>query len=151
MFNILRRFFFADAEILTQSKGTDAVDNAEIYSLGIASLQIRDLFERSMEYLGCCDPVNILFLSVGIDQLLISGHMGQYTQFDLRIIRIHEFISPPGDKYLADLSAQFHTHGNVLQIRFCGTDPPCGCNGLIEVRMNSSIRLDKSCQPVRIG
>ena len=114
MFNILRRFFFADAEILTQSKGTDAVDNAEIYSLGIASLQIRDLFERSMEYLGCCDPVNILFLSVGIDQLLIPGHMRQHAKLDLGIVCIHEFVALPRYKYLADLSAQFHTHGNVL-------------------------------------
>ena len=58
--------------------------------------------------------MNILFLSVCIDQLLIPGHMCQHAKFDLGIIRIHEFVACPRYKYLADLSAQFHTHGNVL-------------------------------------
>ena len=39
LFNIVRRFLPADAEILAQAEGTDAVDNAEIYRLGISSLE----------------------------------------------------------------------------------------------------------------
>ena len=93
-----------------------------------------------MEYLGCRDPVNILFLSVSINQLFVSGHMSQHTELNLGIVRV-----------LADLSAQFHTHGNVLQIRLCRADTPRGSNGLIEIRMDPAVLFNKSCQSVCIG
>ena len=95
--------------------------------------------------------MNILFLSVCIDQLFITGHMCQHAKLDLGIIRIHEFVALPRYKYLADLSAQFHTHGNVLQIRLCRADTPRGSNGLIEIRMDPAVLFNKSCQSVCIG
>ena len=112
--DILRCFLPRDTQILAQSERTDSIHNPEIYSLGIPPLQICHFIKRRMEHLGSSHPMNILRLTVGFDQMLIAGAVGQDPQFDLRIIRIHKHKAVLWYKYLTDQSPQLHSHRNIL-------------------------------------
>ena len=149
-FNILRRFFSRDTQVLTQSKRTDPVNNSKVDCLGISSLQICHLVKRSLKHLRRCHSVNILCLPVCLDQMCVSGTMRQYTQLNLRIIRINKYIAFLRHKYFPDQPSQFHSYRNILQIRFCTADPPGRGNRLIKRSVNPSIRSDIICQSVRI-
>ena len=67
--------------------------------------------------------------------------MCQHTQFDLRIICIHKYITIRWNKYLSDQASQFHTNRNILKIRLCTADPASCRNRLIETTMNPTICL----------
>ena len=104
-----------------------------------------------MEHLGCCKAVDILCLSVCLDQFLIPGHVGQHTKLNLRIIGIQEHISILRHKNLADQSSKFHTYRNILKIRLCAADTSGSCNRLIKSGVDSSVFSDHIAKPIRIG
>ena len=77
--------------------------------------------------------------------------MGQHPQFNLRIIRIHQHTALPGHKHLTDPAAQFHAHGNILQIGLGGTDAPGSRYGLVEIGMDSAPCVNIFRQSVRVS
>ena len=85
-----------------------------------------------MKNLRSCHPVDILCFPVRFDQHLISGKMGKNTQFNLRIIRIQKYKTIPWNKYFSDQTSQFHTHRDILQIRFRTADSSCRSDRLIK-------------------
>ena len=104
-----------------------------------------------MEHLGGGNPVDIRMHPVGIDQLLVLGHMGKDAQLNLGIVRICKKIPFPGYKHFPDLSPQFHPHGDILQVRVRGADTPGSCYGLVKGRVDPLVLPDKGRQPLRIG
>lgn len=67
--------------------------------------------------------------------------MRQHTQFNLRIICIHKYITIRWNKYLSDQASQFHTNRNILKIRLCTADPASCRNRLIET---TTIKVSRS-------
>ena len=95
--------------------------------------------------------MNIRIRLVCLDQLFILRHMRQNPQFNLGIVRIGKQIALLRHEYLTYSSAKLHTHGNILQIRLCGTDPS-GCRDrLIKCRVDSAVLCNTGEQPFRIG
>ena len=114
LLDIFRRLFLGNAQILTQTEGTDAVNDTEIDRLGVAPLQVRHLLERCVEHLGGGNPVNVLLHAVCFNELFVVGHMRQNPQLNLGVIRIHEKIPIPRHKHLTNPPSQLHAHGDVL-------------------------------------
>ena len=142
MLDILRRLFSRNTQILAQSKRTDSIHNTEINCFCISSLQICHFIKWYVEYLGSCHPVNISRFTICLDQLLITGTMRQNTKLDLRVIRIHKDTTFFWHKYFTDQTSKFHTHRDILQIRFCTADTSCSCDRLIKFTVDSSIHSD---------
>ena len=95
--------------------------------------------------------MDILIHVVGLNQLLIPGHMGQNPQLNLRVVRVHKDTALPGHEHLPDPPPKLHAHGNVLQIGLSGADPPGGRDGLVKAGVDPPVLPDIDCQPVRIG
>ena len=151
VFNILGCLFPGDAQILAQPERADAIDDSKIDCLGIAPLLVGNLVKRNVEHLGRRNPVDVLLLLVGIDQMAVPGTMGQHAQLNLRIIRVYEDESVFRDEYLANQSSQFYTDRNILQVRL-RTAQSSGCRDrLVELAVDPSVFLDIACKPVRIG
>ena len=143
--------FSGDTQILAQSERTDSIYDSEVYSFGISSLQRCNLIKRHMEHLGCCKAVDILCLSVCLDQFLISGHVSQHTKLDLGIIGIQEHISILRHKNFADQSSKFHTYRNILKIRLCAADTAGSSDRLVKSGVDSSVFSDHISKPVCIS
>ena len=148
---ILCCFFSCNAQILTQTKWADSVYYSKVYSLCISSLQIRYFIKWNMEYLRCRNPMNISCLSVCLNQLFIPWTVCQYTQFNLRIIRIYKNISFFRDKHLSKQSSKFCPDWNILQVRFCTANTSGSRDRLIKGSMYSSVCLNKTCKSVCIS
>ena len=73
--NDLIRLFARDGKILTKTKRADTIHDTKVYCLGITALQIRHLLKRRMKHFGGRSTVNILPLSIRLDQMLIARHM----------------------------------------------------------------------------
>ena len=142
--------FPADTEILSESERADAVDNSEVDRLGISSLQRCYLVKWHMEYFRCCHTVDILRLTVRLDQVFIARHMGQHTEFDLGIVGIQKDTARLWHEGFPDQTAELHPHRNVLQIRIGTADAAGRGDGLVKCRMDSSIFPDHGLQTVGV-
>ena len=94
--------------------------------------------------------MDILFQLIGVDQIFISGKMGQHPQFDLGIICVHERISFLRQKHLPDGPSKFYSGRNILQVGLRAADPSGGCDRLVEFSVDSFVIADIVGQPVRI-
>ena len=104
-----------------------------------------------MEYLRCCQAVDILCLSVCLDQFLVPGHMREYSKFDLRVVCIQKYKTIFRHKNFADQPSEFHSDRNVLKVRFRTADTSRRCDRLVKGRMDPSIRFDHGTQSVCIS
>ena len=95
--------------------------------------------------------MDILCFPISLNKILISGHVGQNTQLNLRIVRVNEHAAFPGNKYFSNLPSQFHPDWDILQIRLRTADSSRSCNGLVERGADSSVFLNITCKSVRIG
>ena len=78
-------------DVLGEGKGANPIHDAEIYRLGVAAHQWRHHIQRHMEYLGRCDRMDILLFLKRPDHIGVPGNMGQHPQFNLGIIRVHQY------------------------------------------------------------
>src|SRR5580692_2550466 len=106
-----------DAELLRESEGREAVDDAEVYDLGLAPVVGCDHEWGHAEDLRGGQGVNVVATAVGFDEQRIARKMGEQTQFDLRIIGGEQNVTGLGDEGGADAAAEFGADGDILQIR----------------------------------
>ena len=94
--------------------------------------------------------VNILARPIRLAQRLAAREMRQKTQFDLRIVGVHEHVPLSCDKEFPQFPAHIRADGNVLQIGICAGKPPRRRHRLIIRRMHDAV-FDERTNPVHIG
>ena len=114
-------------------------------------LQRRHLILIHSEHLSGGGGVDILAGAESLLHGLVVGNMGQHPQLDLAVIRIHQHTAGLGDEHLADLSPKIGAHGNVLQIRLGGRQPPGGGDQVLERGVDPAVLPDLLHQSVGIG
>ena len=141
-----------NAELLGQTKGTHAVDQAEVDGLGRAALFVGHFQRHDAEHFGSRGAVNIFALSKRLQQTIVGGQMRHDAQFDLRVVGRDDAVARRRDEGLANAATLAGTHGDVLQIRV-GTGQATGDGrGLRVVRVHASGgRVDALGQLVAIG
>ena len=77
--------------------------------------------------------------------------MGQDTQLNLGIVRVHEHTAFLGNKHFADFPAQGHADRDILKVRLRAADASRSRDSLVEFAVNPSVLTDIGCQAFRIG
>ena len=106
----------ADAELVGEAEGRDAVDDAEVDRLGAPPHQRVHALHRHAEHVGGGDGVDVVAAREGLLQGRNVGDMRQQAQLDLRIVGAEQLVAGLGDEGLADLAALLAAHRNVLQV-----------------------------------
>src|SRR3990170_1865819 len=136
--DILLCLLLGDADIRCQSKGTHPVHNAEVDRLCPAAHLWGDLTGREAEDL-CRGPrMDVLTLLECRCQQLIPGHVGQDTEFDLRVIRRQEQTPLVRRKGLPAPLSHIRPYRDVLEIGLTARQPPCGGYCLAEGGMHAA-------------
>ena len=112
--NVLLCLFSRDANILGQRKRSNAIHDAEVDRLCTASHHWRNHLLRHMKHLRCGDAMNIVVVEKRLNHIGVICHMCQHTQFNLRIVRIHQHTSLFCYKEPAHFAPQVRAHGDVL-------------------------------------
>ena len=141
----------ADADILGQGPGRDAVDNAEVDGLGVAAHLRRHLVQGDPEDLGGRDRVNVLTGGEGRLHMGVAGDMGQHPQLNLTVVGVHQNPAGPGYEHLANLAAQLPADRDVLEIGLRGTETARGRDHVLEGGVNAAVVGDDLEQAVGIG
>ena len=148
--DILLGFLSGNPQILGQTEGRDPVDDSEVDRLSVRPLLIRDLFKGSMENQRGCRPVNVLSLPIGLDQPGILGQMRQYAKLNLRVIGIDKDAALHGGENPADLLAELHAYGDILQIRLRRGETSGGRHCLLKRTMYPTIVRNHLGQSIRV-
>ena len=136
--DVVLRPFCADAQILGKSEGADSVNDSEIDGFRASSHLRGDFVDGNAEYLGGRNRMNVLMLSVCLDELLASGKVREKAELYLGIVGVDEYVSGRGDKELSEFLSLVIADGNVLQIRICAGKPSRRSVHLIVGGMNFS-------------
>ena len=115
-----------DAQLAAQAERADAIDDAEIDRLGPAPHQTGHLRHRHTEHLAGRPAVNILAGGERLAERRHVRHMGQQAQFDLRVVRTHQYMARRRDEGLADAAALLRPDRDILQVGVVGRQPPGG-------------------------
>ena len=151
LFNEGRGFLPADAGVPAQAEAADAVDQAEVHRLGPAAQLRRHPFRRHVEDLAGRAGVDILAFAEGVDQRRVPGEMRHQPQLDLAVVRVQQHPALPGQEGAADLPALLRAHGDILQVRLRGGDPPGGGGGLVKGGMHPALSVHQGQQALHIG
>ena len=150
----LRGFDVQAFDAASQSLRGNAVDDAEVDRLGVATLIARDLVERDVEDFGGDGAVNIFVLLERFHQRRLFGEMGEDAQLDLRIVGGHQHvIGFAGDEGETDPPAFVGADRDVLQIRIGHAQSASDRAGLIEAAVDSAgfFAIDVFGEVVEIG
>ena len=105
-----------DAHALRQTKGSDAVDDAEIGLFGFFALCVGDLIKGLFPYLGGGGTVDVQSLAKRLYHVLVATEVSHDAQLYLAVVSGEEEAARFGHEALADLLAVVIAHGNVLQV-----------------------------------
>ena len=129
--NEVAAFLAAEARLLGNAVGAQAVDDAEVEDFGDAALFGVDLVHGGSEHLAGGGGVNVLAPAEGVQQGSVLGQVGQHAQFDLGVVGRQETAAGVGDESPPHLPAQFGADGYVLQVGFAAADASGGGAGLV--------------------
>ena len=133
LIDVVLRFFRRDAKLLRQAKGADAVDDAEVYRLRVASLLRRHILEGDAQDFRRCAPVDVLAAAESPDETFVAAHVGQDAKLHLGVVGGNKgIVSLAGHEEGADLPAFFCADRDVLQIRIRAGKSAGGGDSLIE-------------------
>src|SRR4030066_695017 len=82
--------------------------------------------------------MDVLSLFKGFYKYRVFGHMRHDPELYLGVVRRKDKIPRPSSKGLPYPPSEFGPYRHVLKVWLAGGEPPCGCNSLIEGRMDSS-------------
>ena len=117
-------FIAGNPDILRQRELGNAVDNAEIDSLGMAALQGGDLLHRHAEHLGGRSRVDVHVVAESLAHGVVTGDMCQHPQLDLAVVRVHQYAAGLGNEHFPYLRAQIRADWDILEIGFRRGQPP---------------------------
>ena len=141
-----------DIETLTQSIGRYAVDNTKIGSLGMGSLQGRNLLRSHV-----VDPcggraVYIFPLHKSLYQMLVLTKVSHEAKFYLRIIGTQKGkLRAARHESRANFLPHSGANGDVLEIRITRGEAPRNGHGLVVRCTQATIRIDQFRKSLRIG
>ena len=118
------RLALRHADLRSQAKGADAVDDAEIDRLRPPPRIGVHLGERHAEHLARGQRVNVDPVAEGLLQLGHVGDMGGEPQLDLAVIGRQQQMPGLGDKGAADAAAFLGADRDVLQVGVVRREPP---------------------------
>ena len=95
--------------------------------------------------------MDILGFPVGFDQLFVTGHVRQDSQFDLGIVRVDKNAAFPRIETFPDPSAEIFAHGYILKVRVCAGQPAGRSDRLVKGRADTAVLLDTGQESVRIS
>ena len=105
-----------NAHALCQTKGRDAVDDAEVGLLSLLALCVGDLIKGFFPYLGSGGAVNIQSLAERLYHVLVTTKVSHDAQLYLAVVSGEEETARLRHEALADLLSVVIAHGNVLQV-----------------------------------
>src|SRR5690606_6648584 len=146
------RLFAGDAKITRETKGADAVDDAEIDGFGVVAYILRHAFYGDAEHFRRGARVNVDAVGEGLLQLRNIRDMCEQAQLNLRIVGGDQTVALLRNKRLADTAALLRPDRNVLQVRVIGGETTrCTCRQ--RVRRVDALRLgiDRRLQRFRVG
>ncbi len=120
-----------------QSPGGDAVDDPEVDHLRARALVLGNLVERDVVDLRRDRLVDVLARFERGDERGVLRQMRQDPQLDLRIVSGDQLMMLWSDKRLADLATDLRADRDVLEVRVRRAEPSCGCDGLMEARVDA--------------
>ena len=142
----------ANAELVGEAEGGNAVNNAEIDRLGAAAHLRIHVLDGNAKHFGRCHGVNVDAVGEGFGELRDMGHVGEDAQLDLGVIRRDEFVARNGDEGRADFAARLGADGDVLDVRLGGREPPCRGRGERERGVDAfGDGVDEAGQRIGIG
>ena len=153
LLNQRRSLLAGDAELLAETEGRDAIDDAEVDALGIAALVFGDLFHRQVVNLGRRGGMDVETAVEGVEHVLVLGQRGDDTELNLRVVgRQQQVVVVSGHEGTAYLAAALGTDGDILQIGIAGREAPRSGDGLVVDRVQTSRgRINKLRESVEVG
>ena len=104
----------ATPKTLCQTKGTDAIDDAEIGGFGSSALVGRNFRYVLMEDLCCRGGMDVLTAKEGLYQVFVLTEVCHDAQFYLTIVGREEQLSVVGDEGLTHLLAHGIAYRDIL-------------------------------------
>ena len=149
--NIVPGLIPADADVLRQREFGNTIDYAEVHRLGMAALQRRHLISGHAKDLTGCGGVDIHSVTERTLHGLVVRDMGQYTQLNLAVVRVHQHISGSRYEHFPDLRPKVRADGDILQVGIRRRKPPCSRHQILERCVNAAVRADNLHKAVGIG
>lgn len=140
-----------DTQILRQGKGGDPVDDSKVHRFGRPAHGAGNLIQRYAKDVRGGDCVEIL---PGAERLLhgfIAGDVRQKPQLDLAVIGVYQDTARSGNEHSPQLAPQLCAGGDVLQVGFCGTEPPGGGDGHLEIGVDPFVWADSLQESVHVS
>ena len=129
--------------ILCKRKVGDSVNYAEIDRLCHASHFRRNKIRRDVKHAGGGHSMNILLTGKGVQHFFIICHVGQNPKLNLRIVGVHQHAVIVRCKHSSQLTSQFCTNRDILQIRLCWRYTPRLGHRLIKACVYFTVLTDK--------
>ena len=139
-----------DAELIGETEGRDAVDDAEIDRLGAAAHVARHRCHRHREHFRRRHRVDVVAAREGLLQLRDVGDVRQQPQLDLRIVGRHQHVARRRDEGRADLAPRLVAHRYVLQVRLGGGQTTRRRRGELVGGVDAAVRVHVIGQGVAI-
>ena len=150
--DIGRRLALFNTELARQAEARNAIDDAEIDRLGLATGHRVHLVERHAEHLAGGHGVNVDAVAEGLAQRLDAADIGDDAQLDLRIIDRQQLVPLLGDEGAADAPPFLGADRDVLYVRVGRGEAPCTGRGHGEGGVDAPrLRVDLLHQRVGIG
>ena len=144
-------FVAGNPDVLRQGELGNAIDDAEIDSLGMAALQGGDLLHRHAEHLGGRGRVDVHMVTEGLAHGVVTGDMRQHPQLDLAVVRVHQHAAGLGNEHFPDLRAQIRANRDILEVRLGGGQTSRGRYQILEGGVDPPVLPDLLHQAVGVG
>jgi len=137
-------FLLGDPELLSQPESRQTIDDAEIDGLGGSAVlgglrhgpDAKDFLGRSR--------VDVFAAAEGLDKDGILRKVGHDAEFDLRVVGRKKNLAGLSDEGGANLTAEFGTNRNILQIWIARAEAARSRTGLRVARVQSpGVRMDE--------
>src|SRR5262249_20782787 len=106
LLEILLRFLGRDRETAREPERGDAVDHGEVRGLGDVALRRGHMRRIDAEDLGSRAAVDVLAAPEGLHQALLTRHVSEDPELDLRVVRREEPPARLGDERRTDAAPE---------------------------------------------
>ena len=151
VFDIRLCFLPRHADILGKGKLRNTVDDAKIDSLRVPAHEGRHVLRRNMEDLRGRRRVDVHAGSKRSLHVRVVCDMRQNAQLNLAVVRVDKHPAVLRHEHFSDFASKLRAHGNVLEIRLCGAEPPGRRDHVLERRVDPAVVRDLLDKAISIG